>query len=82
MGLSQHFTIGGLLRRTQRQYPRIYIFTKFSIIFTMVGTTSLLLISGSSLPFQGAVKSWIGHRYEQCKLELNKFAIFGIFRQE
>lgn len=63
MGLSQHFTVSGLLRRTERQYPRLYKLAKFSMIFTMINVTSLIIIPGSSLPLQKTLKNWVGQKY-------------------
>ena len=63
LGLSQHFTFRGLLRRWERQYPILFKWTKFSIIYTLLLFTPMLFIPGTILPFQKSLKLFVVARY-------------------
>lgn len=58
IGLSQHFTIRGLMHRLKRQYPRIYNTSRFVIVFTTLTMTSLAMIPGTDLPLQTGFKRY------------------------
>lgn len=56
IGLSKHFTLKGYMRRLQRTYPRMYMTTKFTIIFGLLSSSIEILVPGTSLPFQKVIK--------------------------
>lgn len=63
LGLSQNFTIAGLFRRWERQYPRLMKTTKLGMIFLIVTSSSMLVLPGTDLPFQEYLKRAVCKKY-------------------
>lgn len=62
LGLSQHFTLGGLARRLQRQHPVLFRTTKYILAFSLVSVGGLWLLPGTSLPLQSQFKQFVVRR--------------------
>lgn len=52
LGLSQHFSFRGLLRRWERQRPLLFRMSKFVLVYTLITTSSMMLLPGTILPLQ------------------------------
>lgn len=77
LGLSQHFSIRGLLRRWERQRPRLFRLSKFVLIYTLITTSSMMVLPGTILPMQKWFKLFAVARYNFCNVEQSRCVAFG-----
>lgn len=63
IGLPDHFSWKGLVRRLQRQHPRVFSTANFCLTFGLIVGSTMLAIPGTMLPLQAAYKEWALRRY-------------------
>lgn len=63
VGLPQHMTVKGTVKRLTRKYPRAYSAFRFGFAISMTFTLSMALIPGSSIPGQRQYKNYLSKKY-------------------